>query len=262
MHRLSTWSTKSKIIMKNLTKLTFALFAFILLFTACSSSDDDTLLDYVIIEEYKPKASAPAEFGDKPILIPAYIEKNVNTGEYSSIIDFTERIEMQTTYDASTGITSINTVFGYYDFTRDASGQIVVIKSRHNEDSNYRIVKYFDSQYLQLVKKTQSIYDNTTYKNVTGNGYYRFRSSDNKWRWKENAVPTTAELIWSYTKHNNNVWVGSDGGTEQWYNIFISLPKGNGWKGQYKDKDLLIVSVQDYFYYRAIGDIGVYEINN
>ncbi|MFN3020553.1 hypothetical protein ACK1KB_06115 [Chryseobacterium sp. TY3] len=262
--------------MKNLTKLTFALFAFTLLFTACSSSDDDSpqpeqvakeitaeeLSDYIIIEEYKPKASASAASGDKPILVTTYI---AYTNQYMlRIAEAWSRYEytLQTTYDASTGITSVETYFGYYDLTRDPSGQIVVIKSRHSNDSQYSITKSFDSQYLQLVKKTQSIYDNTSYKKITGNGYYRFRISDAKWRYKENAVPTDAELTWSYSQANNHIWYGKDGGTAQYKNLFIALPKGNGWKGNHKDKDLLLINTVEKDHYKAVGDIGIYEVNN
>ncbi|QIG89154.1 hypothetical protein G6R40_05460 [Chryseobacterium sp. POL2] len=250
------------------------------MFTACSSSDDDSpqpeqvakeitaeeLSDYVIIEEYLPKASAPAEYGDKPILMTAYLLKIVGSNQFlifNMDSHGTYQREIQTTYDASTGITAVKMFFGYYDFTRDASGQIVVIKSRHNEDSPQFISKYFDSQYIQLEKRTLSIYDNASYKNITGNGYYRFRVNDNKWRWKENTVPTDVELTWSYNKYDsNNMWLGGDSGSEKYKNLFVIIPKGNGWKGQHKDKDLLLINTMDQFIYKAVGDIGVYEVNN
>lgn len=266
--------------MKTLLKLTCAIFAFTLLFTACSKDDDDSaprvakeitaeeLENYIIVEEYLPKASAsPEYYGDKPILITAsVVNRNVTTNQFSTAIRYafvTDNTPSQTTYDASTGITSIKTVFGYYDFTRDASGQIVVIKSRHNDNSIYYISNMFDTQHIQLVKRTQASYDNTSYKNLTGTGYYRFRNIDKKWRWKENVVPTNAEMTWTYNKSSNNDWQGRDGGSAQYHNLFVIIPKGNGWKGQHKDKDLLLINTMDNIgIFRSLGDIGVYEVNN
>lgn len=264
--------------MKTMTKFIFILFAFTLLFTACSKDDDtpqpeqvakeitaEELENYIIVEEYLPKASASAEQGDKPILITASVNRNVTTNHFSTAIRYavgTNNTQSQTTYDASTGITSIKTVFGYYDFTRDASGQIVVLKSRHNDNSTYYISNMFDTQHIQLVKRTQASYDNTSYKNLTGTGYYRFRNSDKKWRWKENAVPSDAEMTWTYSKSNNNDWQGRDGGSAQYYNLFVIIPKGNGWKGKHKDKDLLLINTMDNIGFRSVGDIGVYEVNN
>ena len=270
------------LIMKNLAKLTnltFAILAFTLLFTACRKDDDtpqpeqvakeitaEELENYIIVEEYLPKASASAEHGDKPILITAsVVNRNVTTNQFSTAIRYasvTDNTPSQTTYDASTGITSVKTVFGYYDFTRDASGQIVVIKSRHNDNSIYYISNMFDTQHIQLVKRTQASYDNTSYKNLTGTGYYRFRNSDNKWRWKKNAVPSDAEMTWTYYKSNNNDWQGRDDGSAQYHNLFVIIPKGNGWKGQHKDKDLLLINTMDNIGFRSVGDIGVYEVNN
>ena len=266
--------------MKKITKLTFILFAFTLLFTACSKSDDDTpqpeqvakeitaeeLSDYIIIEEYKPKASASAASGDKPILLTTRIVKVVSINTYlvnsqDAKGGFGDDF-LKLTYDANTGITSMGTTFGYYDLTRDASGQIVVVKSRYTENSVWVIGKYFDSQYIQLVKRTHSIYDDTSYKKITGNGYYRFRKSDAKWRYKQDAVPTNAELTWSYSRVNNNIWRGTDNGTAQYKNLFIALPKGNGWKGNHKDKDLLLINTVEKDHYKAVGDIGIYEVNN
>ena len=276
MHRLSTWSTKSKIIMKNLAKLTFAIFVFTLLFTACSKDEDDNtpqvvkeitaeeLLEYIIIEEYVPKASAPAEFGDKPILTTTAIKKEIDIDKFFTTVTTPYGPHavnfLQTIYDANTGITSLETKFGYYDLTRDASGQIVLLKSRHNDNSNLYISSHFDSQYLQLVKRTLSIYDDATYKKISGNGYYRFYSDERKWRYKANARPVYGELTWYYEKLNNNIWYGQDGGTEKYNNLFIIIPKGNGWKGQHKDKDLLLISTMHKDYYKAIGDIGMYEV--
>ena len=265
--------------MKTMTKFLFILFAFTLLFTACRKDDDtpqpeqvakeitaEELENYIIVEEYLPKASEQATRGDKPILLTTSIGKAVNFNSYyvdsqDAMVGFGEDF-LKLTYDANTGITSMRTIFGYYDLTRDASGQIVVVKSRHTENSVWGISKYFDSQYIQLVKRTHSIYDNTSYKNVTGNGYYRFRVYENKWRWKENAVPTYAELTWSYSQVNNNIWRGKDNGTAQYNNLFIVLPKGNGWKGEHKDKDLLLISTIGNGSYKAVGDIGIYEVNN
>ena len=52
----------------------------------------------------------------------------------------------------------------------------------------------------------------------------------------------------------------------KYHNLFLIIPKGNGWKGQHKDKELLIVNTMKYgstgTTFEAVGDIGIYTINN
>ena len=62
--------------------------------------------------------------------------------------------------------------------------------------------------------------------------------------------------MWLYDLYHNNVWTGQDGGTEKLNNVFIAIPKGNGWKGNHKDKDILLINTGKTM---TIGDVVVCE---
>ncbi|MFC0343083.1 hypothetical protein [Epilithonimonas hispanica] len=266
--------------MKNLTKLTnltFALIAFTLLFSACSSSDDDTLqpekvakeitrddlMNYMIVDEFLAKPEYQNQLGTKPYLIASYVAEYNNDGKlytisegwFASVLYNLEQDEALT-YDANTGITKLKTKWGYYELTRDANEQIVVKGNFHFEDDpNNPNTYWFTSSYTQLVKVDGKVYDNSTYKAVENlTGFYRF--SIDFWRYKQDAVPIEGELTWPYYLNHRNVWTGQDGGTEQLYNVFIAIPKGNGWKGNHKDKDILLVNTGKTM---TTGDVVVCE---
>lgn len=263
--------------MKAMTKFIFILFAFTLLFTACSKSDDDTpqpeqiakeitrddLMNYMIVDEFSAKPEYQNQLGTKPYLFATYVAEYNNDGKFyavsegwfASVLCNLEQDEALT-YDANTGITKLNTKWGYYELTRDANEQIVVKGNFHFEHNpNNAYTYWFTSNYTQLVKVDGQIYDQSTYKakeNLTG--FYRFQI--NKWRYKQDAVPTDAELMWLYDLYHNNVWTGQDGGTEKLNNVFIAIPKGNGWKGNHKDKDILLINTGKTM---TIGDVVVCE---
>ena len=263
--------------MKNLTKLTFALIAFTLLFTACSSSDDDTpqpeqvakeitveeLQNYMIVDEFLYKPEYQNQLGTKPYLFATYITEDNNDGKlyafsegWFASVAYNLEEDGAITYDATTGITTLKTKWGYYELTRDANEQIVVKGNFHFEHNpNNAYTYWFTSNYTQLVKVDGQIYDQSTYKAIENlAGFYRFQL--NKWRYKQDAVPTDAELMWLYDLYHNNVWTGQDVGTEKLHNIFIAIPKGNGWKGNHKDKDILLVNTGKTM---TIGDVVVCE---
>lgn len=64
---------------------------------------------------------------------------------------------------------------------------------------------------------------------------------------------------WDYSVFSSHVWHGRDGGNEGYYNLFCIIPKGNGWKGQYADKDLMLIDVISSNSDKRLGDIGVFE---
>lgn len=259
--------------MKNLTKLTFAIFAFTLLFTACSKDDEtpqtefiaseikpEELEDFMILEEYVPKPEFVNTRGNKSVLSVTRILYDLNANYHyvlSSDAKSTDQTALMSTYNATTGITSINTNFGFYDLTRDNTGQIIVLKSRNKENSIDLLSTDYNSRHIQLLKKTHTYYYNSSYKRVIGNGYYRFRSYDLVWKYGEFVEPQYDELNWSFTAMNNMVWRGKDGGSAQYRNLFVAIPKGNGWKGDYKDKDLLLVNTLEKDNYKAVGDFGI-----
>lgn len=246
------------LIMKNLAKLTFGLFAFMLLFTACSKDDDeitqkvakeitrDDLMNYMIVDEFLAKPEYQNQLGTKPYLFATYIKEDNNDGKiyafskgwFASVFYNLEQDEALT-YDANTGITKLKTKWGYYELTRDSNEQIIVKGNHHDPNNPYTY--WFTSNYTQLVKTDGKVYDNSTYKAVENlTGFYRF--SIDFWRYKQDAVPIEGELTWPYYLNHRNVWTGQDGGTEKLHNVFIAIPKGNGWKGNHKDKDILLVN--------------------
>ncbi|MFC0343085.1 hypothetical protein [Epilithonimonas hispanica] len=259
--------------MKIITKLTFATFAFTLLFTACSKDDETPqtefiaseikpkeLEDFMILEEYVPKPEFVNTRGNKSVLSVTRILYDLNANYHyvlSSDAKSTDQTTLMSTYNATTGITSINTNFGFYDLTRDNTGQIIVLKSRNKENSIDLLSTDYNSRHIQLLKITQTYYYNSSYKRVIGNGYYRFRSYGLVWKYGEFVEPQYDELNWSFTAMNNMVWRGKDGGSAQYRNLFVAIPKGNGWKGDYKDKDLLLVNTLEKDNYKAVGDFGI-----
>ena len=258
--------------MKTNTKITVALLAILLLVTGCSKSKDGVkpvakeittaeLVDYYILEEYTPKPEYEAEFGTNPLLVCTYV---VYLGGYGYVTtgrdaaNYYVPIATELSYNLETGITTLKTAFCVYELSRDDNEQIIVKKSiltNANED------EALTSSYIQLVKRTSGIYEYNTFKEISGTGYYRF--SVNKWRYKQGAAPNTNELTWNYVQTTNQIWSGQDGGSAQYPNLFLILPKGNGWKGQHKDKDLLIVNTfLDGNSLKAVGNIGIYELTN
>lgn len=261
--------------MKNTTKLKFAIFVFTLLFTACSSSDDDApqpeqvakeitaheLLNYMIVEERVPKPEQVVNYGNNPFLFGTYLEWDPDNDTYRVITrnywysgQYAENPIIA--YDAQTGISRLKTGFGYIDLTRNNDDEIIV-----KNISNSFFELEMNQTHVQAIKQRGTVASNYSYKAISGPGYYKFNYSDNKWRYKADAMPTNAELTWDFTKFNGDYWAGQDGGTAQLRNIFLFVPKGNGWKGQYKDKDLLLINTIEKDNYKAVGDIGVYEIN-
>lgn len=133
--QLSTINSRN---MKNLIKITFAIFAFTLLFTACSSSDDDSpqpnqiakeitveeLQNYMIVGEFLAKPEYQNQLGTKPYLIATYLAEYNNDGKlyafsegwFASVLYNLEQDEA-ITYDATTGITKLKTKWGYYELT-------------------------------------------------------------------------------------------------------------------------------------------------
>lgn len=263
--------------MKIITKITFVLFAFTLLFTACSKGDDDTptpkiaaeitleeLKGYMIVEEFLSNPEYENSLGTKPYLFANYIIKNNSDGKHycysegwftSVASDVDQDGAMQ--YNATTGITTFKTLWGYYELTRDNNEQIIIKGNFHfTNNSSSVYAKWFKSNYTQLIKLDGKIYDQYTYKAIEGtSGYFRFQVYN--WRYKQDAEPTTGELTWIYNKLYSNVWSGKDGGTEKLYNIFIAIPKGNGWKGNHKDKDLLLVNTGNNT--KTVSDVAVCE---
>lgn len=264
--------------MKTITKTTFALFTLTLGMIGCSKKNDnnnlpkiakeitaDELLGYQIIEEYQPKPEYAATFGDKPLLMITQVQRNITTNKFlvrsdsHSSNDITSPANI-TSYNAETGITTLETVFGGYELTRDENEQMIVKNSYHPASSNFHVSKYFASKHIQIMRVTNEIFHISTYKALSGSGYYRF--NETKWRYKTDTPPTSNELIWNYNRSTNTSWYGSDGGSAQLVNRFTIIPRGNGWKGQHKDKDLLLVNVLSNSVYKSVGDIGVYTVNN
>ena len=260
--------------MKTITKI--VLFASVMIFTACSKGKDDTkpkvakeitakeLAEYFIIGEYTPKPEYASSRGTKPILIYTYFQQQAGNryltrnGDAHSL--FNDALETELSYSSETGITTLKTAFGNYELSRDDSEQIIVKKSNHDVNSAFAISLDFTSSYIQLVKATDVIYYNNTYKEISGTGYYSF--STNYWRYKQGAHPALNELTWIYNHHTNTIWYGRDGGTANYYNLFFILPRGSGWKGLHKDKELLIVNTLDNIHYKATGNIGIYTLDN
>jgi hypothetical protein len=241
-----------------------------LVFTACSKRDDDIhakvakeikaeeVLNLYIVEEYQPKPEHTVINGTKPYLQVTYIQLGTNNTviAYSCTGDAIKSTNTEFLYNPENGITILKTIFGNYELTRDDDQQIIGKKSNHNPDSYWFLSKYFTSQYIQVVKTTGQIFHDAVYKAISGNAYYGF--SINKWKYNSERAPYVSELTWNYTRANNSIWYGNDGGTAHYYNLFLILPKGNGWKGQHKDKDLLLVNTLDLWDSKAVGDIGIY----
>ena len=99
-------------------------------------------------------------------------------------------------------------------------------------------------------------YNTFSGKGIEGvNGFYKFDGL--KWRYKPDALPVLSELAWSYATYHNNVWTGRDGGSERLYNLFVIIPRGNGWKGNHTDKELLLVNTGKDL--KITGALGVCE---
>ncbi len=258
--------------MKILTKLTFAILAFALMFSACKKDDNDKqhiateitveeLQNYMIVDEYLAKPEYQNQLGTKPYLYATFITEyngklcSFSEGWSASVFYNLEQ-EGAIKYDAATGITKLKTKWGYYELTRDSNEQIIVKGNFHFEnDPSQTYTYWFTSNYTQLIKVNGDVYDNATYKAIENlTGFYRF--SIDFWRYKQDAVPNDGDLTWSYYLNHRNVWTGQDSGTEKLYNAFIAIPKGNGWKGQHKDKDILLVNTGKTM---TTGDVVVCE---
>lgn len=267
--------------MTNLAKLTFALFVFTLLFTACSDNDDsapanvakeitgDELLDYIIVEEYKAKPEHTNEYGNHSYLLTTsfYYDKE-NTPYWVRQLVWDDKADKylnpannDLTYDPKTGITTSKTIFGYYELTRNEAGEIIVKdnKQKFYEDNSWNTK--MNSQYLQLWKIKEISENSLQFGGIDVVGYYSFGfrgQLDEKWRYKADAPPTDNELTWDYSgSDDENAWIGQDGGVAQYHNLFIYIPKGIGWKGNHKDKNLLLVNTGND--QKIIGDLMICE---
>ncbi|WP_333886973.1 hypothetical protein [Sphingobacterium siyangense] len=247
--------------MKNLTKLTFALFAFTLLFTACSDDDApqpeqvtkeitaEELLNYQVLEFYE--STRPLDNGYGDWIFVHWLEKRngkfVFRTQYSwgGYTTFNNQEAIQ--YNPETGITTLTNSFGYLELTKNDSNEIVVVDDFHINPS-HSDGKYFKrstGQTAPLLFKVlpDDVFFNKTYQSISLHldGFYRF--SDLKWKYNAQRQPTHEELNWNYNRMTNNIWDGGDNGTERNWNFFVIIPKNNGgWYGQHPDKDILLVN--------------------
>ncbi|MBL1410435.1 hypothetical protein [Sphingobacterium faecale] len=258
--------------MKTITKITFALFAIMLVFTSCSKDNDnaapkvakeitvDELLTYQIVEEISVKPEYIPELGNQIYFRVYVLERNINNTERFFMRSYTASTqsvaESAITYNAETGITTLKTNFGYVELTRDKNNQIELKGGHYFNENNKKI----QTKYMQLVKLTNDVFVHQTYKAVSGNGYYRF--SNLKWRYKQDSAPADGELTWNYERYKSTLWAGYDGGTAKYLNLFVVIPKGNGWKGSHLDKNLLLVYVYDQNKQIQIGDITICALDN
>jgi len=266
-----------------ITKITVPLLALAMFLTACGKDDNNTkskvgkeiiaeeLVDYYIIEEYTPKPTYASDYGTKPVLVYTYTQYYAGAVNYKTRSGFPlfnyDPIQTELIYNPETGITRLKTDFGDYELSRDDNRQIIVKRSNQdvNSDLGSVLSKYIPSGYIQLVKAVNSQYNILTYKEISGPGFYTFNNGG-RWKYKQGAAPGYSELDWNYTTATNLIWYGGDNGTAKYSNIFLILPKGNGWKGQHKDKELLIVNTMKYgnssVSFEAVGDIGIYTIKD
>lgn len=260
------------------SKTGFLLLISLLLCMSCSKEGDmetpeiakpvtlDDLLNYQIVYEFVPKPQHFSTLGNRPRLRCHYFTRNLTGTEsklnslaaYSDFFDNGD-LKQFISYNSETGITLLKTTYMDYEFTRDNNGDIILKEVHHAPEFD----DSFTLENLQLVKLTGGLeYNKYTYKGIAGvSGYYSFSNQSLLWRFKENSIPKGSELIWSYLKHTSTLWNGRDGGTAKLNNLFIILPKGNGWKGKYKDKDLLLVNLYDPGSGKIVGDIAVCELH-
>lgn len=197
------------------------------------------LQSYYLVTEYKYTGSATQFRGDKSFLSVTYFENRGNgLNLYEKSITNSLRNDLsKVEYDSASGITSLTVREGVLvKLTRDEEGTIILKGKLTIFESNAEVV------HTELVKQSSFVFHRRTkYKIVENNaGHYWF--IDNKWIYKPGDTFLLAELNWQYSVHSNFVWSGADGAATKWPNLFVGIPKGTGWKGLRKDKDLMLVA--------------------
>ena len=268
--------------MKTLLKLTCAIFAFTLLFTACSKDDDDSaprvakeitsaeLLKYKIVEEFVAKPNYQPQFGEHPILFVTYFSKENETNKVSMACFNNISSDMSIdniSYDAKTGITMVKTHLGFYELTRNENDNII-LKGKLNITDGVDFKDYWNSNHVQLIYLENTIQPEepekfllgiakSTYSATVGNttAYYEFDNEIN-WMYTIGGYPTT--YPWTYRLLAKTIGKGKDNGTAKYDNLFVEIPSGNGWKGSKKDVALLLVHTWNSNK-ETVGPIGIYE---
>ena len=268
--------------MKNLTKLTFTIFAFTLLFTACSKSDDDgdprvakkitleELLTYKIVEEFVAKPNYEVQFGEHPILFVTYFSKENETNRVSMTCFNNVASDMSNdniSYDAKTGITMVKTHLGFYELTRNENDNII-LKGKLNITDGVDFKDYWNSNHVQLIYLENTIHPEgpekfflgiakSTYSATVGNNtaYYEFDNETN-WMYTIGDYPTT--YPWTYRLLAETIGKGKDNGSAKYDNLFVEIPSGNGWKGSQKDVALLLVHTWNSNN-KTVGPIGIFK---
>lgn len=219
------------------------LLTIFLSFSACKKDDpfiaDEItpleLLRYYIVTEYKYIGSAAQSRGEKSFMTVTHFKQTnakvrINTAYVVSRLD----TELLVEYDALSGITSLTTEGRLVvQLTRNRQGDIVLASSLNVPFPNSETV------HSELVRDSSiGYYANYTAKGVENNtGYFQFLRA----RWMYSATNSINSLDWYFSTETGFLWFGEEGGDTRWSYLFVAIPKGTGWKGKRKDKDLLIL---------------------
>ena len=233
-----------------------------------SAIDYYDLQNYYVVQVLKPKSSVASTKGTHPLLVINLLEKQ-NGGQYSSLYYYYsasggETLNPNDKYDSKTGITKLKVAMANLNLSRDKNQEIII--KDYTAVNNSSSFKDYDLDYIQLVKLNNINYGNNTYfKSVNGDSHYGFYADYKQWIYNANAKPSYNNLsssTWTFTQHSKHLWYGQDNGSQKLRNSFLIIPKGNGWKGEHKDKELLLINTLETSSLKAIGPLGLYHLIN
>lgn len=235
--------------MSKFTQITsyFWYLIILLAFSGCKKEDPfiaseiipKELLGYYIVTEYKYVGSSTESRGEKSFMTVTYFkENNAKMRMVAAYVVSRPETPLFVDYDAISGVTSLisenNLVV---KLTRNRKGEIILAAPLKVPFENAETV------HSELIKDSAlSYYSDFAAKGVENNtGYFKFLNI----RWKYSPTNSFPTLDWSYSVAIGYLWFGQDGGDTRWFNLFVVIPKGIGWKGKRKDKDLLLLFYVD-----------------